>query len=281
MYSKTVYITPAEARDWLDTKNHRNRPVSERTVNRYAQEMKAGRWKLNGEAIIFGKSGNLLNGQHRLKACVQSGRDFQTVITYGVEDSTFDTLDDVHPRKLSDVLSINGERNASFLSSGLSFVYQYATGQIISRGGGSTKNIATKQLLEKMLVNHPRIRDSARYYKVLRSRPGGVLLPPALCVGLHYIFTMVEEDKAHIFFEQFQSGILLDVGNPIYLLRQRLIAGGRETSSKIRTEAQYAYTVMAWNAFVGDGVLKRLVYNGGDVLPEIAGVPKSLMRDLL
>jgi hypothetical protein len=64
MYSSVEMITPQKAVEILDTKNFNNRPVSQFTVDRYAQEMKAGRWKLNGEPIIFGKSGRLIDGQH-------------------------------------------------------------------------------------------------------------------------------------------------------------------------------------------------------------------------
>jgi len=59
MYSKFTSITPKEAALWLDTKNSNNRPISQSTVDRYVQEIKAGRWRSNGQAIIFNRSGNL------------------------------------------------------------------------------------------------------------------------------------------------------------------------------------------------------------------------------
>jgi len=48
MYSKFTSITPKEAALWLDTKNSNNRPISQSTVDRYVQEIKAGRWRSNG-----------------------------------------------------------------------------------------------------------------------------------------------------------------------------------------------------------------------------------------
>lgn len=277
MHMKTTVVTPEQARIWLDTKNPKNRPIAQRTVDRYAQEMKAGRWKLNGEAIIFGRSGNLLNGQHRLKACVQAGKSFETVVTLGVEDEFFDTLDDGNPRKMSDVLAIKGEAYSKTVASALYFVYSYATNNLTR---AKNKTIPTKQLLERLLETQPGIRDSVRYYHMLKQRPGAFLLPPSLGIGLHYIFSLVDEAKAATFFEQFQSGLNIDAGNPIGLLRQRLIAGA-QTSNKLRTEAQYAYTVIAWNAYATGKKLTRMSFPAGDSLPEIHGVPRSLMKDLL
>jgi hypothetical protein len=53
MYSKVMTITPAEATLWLDTKNRKNRPISENAVAKYSQEMKAHRWKLNSQGIAL------------------------------------------------------------------------------------------------------------------------------------------------------------------------------------------------------------------------------------
>jgi hypothetical protein len=282
MFTKTSIIDPKTAQEWLDTKNVANRPLSKRTVDKYAQEMKAGRWKLNGEAIIFGTSGNLMNGQHRLAACVKAERDFTTLVTFGVEDSAFDTLDDNNPRKLRDVLAIGGEVNPNFLSSALYFVYAYANGTFRDRAMNGKKKIATKKVLEQMLVSQPGLRNSTNYFASLRRRPGGMMLPPSLAIGLHYIFSLVDEVKANEFFDQLQSGLELKESSPVYLLRQRLIAGAKERSVKLQTEAQYAYTVMAWNAFVVGRKLGRMQMPNPDVpLPEIEGVPRSLMKDLL
>jgi hypothetical protein len=50
MFMKVQTVTPQEAALWLDTKNHRNRPLSESTVERYTQEIKAGR--VGGGGIV-------------------------------------------------------------------------------------------------------------------------------------------------------------------------------------------------------------------------------------
>lgn len=280
MFTKVETVTPEMAREWLETLNKRNRPVAQSVVDRYAYQMKRGQWKLNGEAVIFGISKNILDGQHRLKACVQAGKPFTTLVVRGIDDDTFDTLDDGHKRSLADVFAVKGEQNYQVVAAGVRFVWLYATGQITSRDLSRQKGADTKQVLEETLEKHPGLRQSARYFNMLRARTGGVLLPVSMMVGLHYLFSLIDDQKADEFFEQFQSGLELTEGNPIYLLRQRLIAGHREASAIMRTKAMYFYTVTAWNAFMSGAKIKRMALVG-DTVPEIEGLPKSLMRDLL
>ncbi len=280
MYSKVMTVTPQEAREWLDTKNSKNRPISENAVAKYAQEMQQKRWRLNAQGLIFGKSGNLLNGQHRLLACVRSNTPFETLVTWGVEDAAFDTIDDCNTRSLADVLHIKGEAGSRFLAAGVRFLWEYATGQIETKDLRHGQ-IATKPLLEATLDKHRKITTSVKFYLMLKARPGGLLIPAAMAVGLHYLFALVDEKKADEFFSRLQSGLELTEDNPIYILRNRLIAGQKEASSKLTRSAMFYYVVTAWNAYASGTYMKRLVFNADTPVPDIEGLPKRMFKDLL
>lgn len=87
--SKVVLITPELAQRILGN-NPYNRNISKQTVKRYADLMRQGKWHENGESISIDKDGNLVNGQHRLAACIESGCSFTAVIVYGVaKDDSF------------------------------------------------------------------------------------------------------------------------------------------------------------------------------------------------
>lgn len=58
MISSVEYIFPSQAAEWL-LSNIRNRPVSQRTVERIAEEIRGGGWVVNGDAIRFGSDGTL------------------------------------------------------------------------------------------------------------------------------------------------------------------------------------------------------------------------------
>jgi hypothetical protein len=280
MYMKVMTITPQEALLWLGTKNHRNRPVSESTVERYTQEIKAGRWKVNGQSISFGKSGNLLNGQHRLKAIIAANKAIESVVVYGVDDDTFDTIDDGNKRSLADVFAVKQEYKPMLLSAGVRFLWVYATGQIETRDL-RRGTIATKPLLEKTLDKHPGLRQSTKFYSMLKARPGGLLIPAGMAIGLHYLFALVDEKKADEFFNLLQSGVGLNEAHPILSLRARLIAGQKEASTKLTPAAIYFYVVTTWNAFVDNEPLRRLAFIQDVPPPEIENLPKKFLKDLL
>lgn len=111
--------------------NVTNRPLTLSNVESYAQEMLRGRWRLNGECIIIGKTGLLLNGQHTLIALVLAEQDrengfkdypddarreyrrnWENPVTidkgvfYGIDetDDVVNTMDTCRPRSLWEVI---------------------------------------------------------------------------------------------------------------------------------------------------------------------------------
>lgn len=84
-------ITPEKAVEMLKG-NTNNRKVKIRDVHTYAHDMKTGKWKANGETIVIGADGKVLDGQHRLMACVEAGTPFLSlVVEYPPESGNYDT----------------------------------------------------------------------------------------------------------------------------------------------------------------------------------------------
>jgi hypothetical protein len=183
-------------------------------------------------------------------------------------------------RSLADVFAIQKENNPALLSAGVRFLWVYATGQIATRDLRRGV-VATKPILEETLRKHPMLRHSTKFYSLLKSRPGGLLIPAGMAIGLHYLFALIDEKKADEFFNVLQSGIGLMEGHPVLLLRARLIQGQKEASTKLTNSAIYYYTVVTWNAFVSGEGLRRLAFVQDAPPPEIENLPKKLLKDLL
>lgn len=79
-------ITPQKAAEYLRHNTNNYRKISLAKVNQYIAEIKAGRWELNGEPIVFGEDGVLKDGQHRLAAIAKSGRSIETAVIRGVKN---------------------------------------------------------------------------------------------------------------------------------------------------------------------------------------------------
>lgn len=102
--------------------NITNRPVYMSNVKQLTQEILRKRWQLNGEPIIVGKSGLILNGQHTLIALIIAWQTLteesakweiepdelaiDKTIVFGIDesDAIVNTMDTCKPRSLADVI---------------------------------------------------------------------------------------------------------------------------------------------------------------------------------
>lgn len=121
-------VTHTWAQSVLDEHNKRvqdgkfrQRHVNPKLVNRYANDMLAGNWTLNGESIVFDEDGNLMNGQHRLWAVVRSKQTVMMMVITGVpvmggesgSVKTMDTLDIGRSRNFAMQMRIEGKHNCN------------------------------------------------------------------------------------------------------------------------------------------------------------------------
>lgn len=89
------------------TSNTDNRPVDQTRINKYAKHMAHGLWKqTSAEVIQIATDGRLIDGQHRLKAIIQSGVTVTLTIVDGCDADTFDVIDTGKTRTHNDVFSI-------------------------------------------------------------------------------------------------------------------------------------------------------------------------------
>lgn len=119
-YVDVAEVTPASATEMLE-KNQGNRTMRRGAVASYASLMDAGKWMCSPDGIIIGKSGRLLQGQHRLMAVVASGCTVQMVIWRGVDEDVFHVLDRGLKRSLFD--AIGEERR---LTEAAAFIARYS-----------------------------------------------------------------------------------------------------------------------------------------------------------
>ena len=82
--TKAVTVTPALAREFLK-KAAAHRRVSQRYVDSYAAQMRAGEWVEEVSTISFSKDGKLLDGQMRLLALIETGLTMELLVTENAE----------------------------------------------------------------------------------------------------------------------------------------------------------------------------------------------------
>jgi len=258
-----VHITPSMAEIYLQG-NVRNRPLNKLHVDQMRHVLESGDMLMNGEAIIIGVDGTLLNGQHRLTACVQSGVGFDAMVVEGIDLDAFRTLDGGRKRSAGDVLAIDGEPQANKLAAAVQALVSFADQDgrhMASRGGAGMRKV-TPQLADRVLAKHPRIRDSVLIMvkSKLYTNQHGYLL--------HYLFSIVSPDLANEFASILSDGHE-DIARPFVVFRETLIAN--HNYSHLRN-INAAKAIKAFNAERTGQRPKLLRLLGAEEFPRIDGL---------
>lgn len=108
MQTLTVAVTPAQAKEWLDSKNTRNRTMSDKLSRVYAADMLNGDWKQTHQGIAFYEDGVLADGQTRLKAITIANITLMMPVTFGLPCDVSEGIDIHRKRTTANQLSISG-----------------------------------------------------------------------------------------------------------------------------------------------------------------------------
>ncbi|WOB06543.1 hypothetical protein [Piscinibacter gummiphilus] len=100
-------ITPSKAEAWLN-QNKSNRKMRDGVAEKYADDMKNGRWTNCPEPISFYVDGDLADGQHRLWAILESGTTQRMPVARGLEREDGLNLNTGLGRSLIDNARISG-----------------------------------------------------------------------------------------------------------------------------------------------------------------------------
>lgn len=259
--SSVERITPDMAREYLKF-NNINRPLKKNTVKRYAEQMKNGTFLLNGETIIFSDGGVLMQGQHRLTACVLAGVDFESVVVRGIDCDSFHALDSGSNRSTGDVFSIFGSTDPNNLASIVNSYIRLHRGinkashiSNITAMGYSKKDIldvyeSNKDSFDAILPIVKKMYNKTRLLKL--SIVGGIMA--YLVLDKHYHI-----DKVSSFFNMLHFGRNISC-EAIAILRDKLIFN-ISSSKRFTDKHKYALIIKAWNAYITGRDVKQLAWN--------------------
>lgn len=244
-------------------KNKSNRPLNDRKVIEYAHEMKRGNWQINNDAICFDTKGKLLNGQHRLCAVIKSGITVDLLIARNMDADSFKVMDTQKSRTASDILCIEGIPNANKVAATAKFILNFER-SAFSDASSSTRRkvgLTNSDISDFVNKNTEKIADALGYGHRKENRG---LVPSATLCGLFYIFAKKDDDMADDFCDKLITGASISIDNPIYVVRQKLIADVRATK-KMKPLHKIALICKAWNHYRNG---KKLTQFGWDPIKE-------------
>lgn len=256
----TMNVTPELAQEML-TYNKGNRPVSESTVKRYAEQMRKGNWRLTFEPIIFSKVSRLQDGQHRCKAGLLAGCNFPARVAFGDDDENFAYINLGKKRGGADVFAINGVPNHTLMAGATRWVWSYDDNKMT---GHNTALYPEPYELHAKYLEYNRIQESS-HYGWLFSKVH--LAPSSPMTAMHYICARKSRQKADVFFEKLATGLDFEgEKDPTYRLRNRLIKNA-SAEERLRAINIAALTILAWNAMRLKRTPRTFRWNIGEKFP--------------
>lgn len=267
-------ITPAQAEAILNG-NEGNRPVRDTRVEELTRSISEGRWRLTNDAIAMTgasheRPGRLLNGQHRLFACIEAKKPIEVLVLYGAEEDAYAVMDTGAKRSASDLLP---QPHQTIRRAVTHAVFCYARGAISCTGYGLKPG---NDEIVSAYQAHPEIgrmveQRVGEVKKIVRA-PSGVLAG----------FVIAMEDNPHLaqqFIDRVLSGDGLSKDSPELTLRNRLIAESTR-SNRLPASTYAAMVVKAYNALKTNAPLVRLLFKEGEPFPRCADMTKQPPRVL-
>lgn len=256
---KKEIVTPDFARELLK-KNTMNRKMNPNRVAVYADEMTNGNWAYNGESIIIAKNGRVLDGQHRLHAVVESGVTVVFLIAYGVDEKTFDSMNQGCKRTTGQILQLEGHANGTLMASTVRCLHNYYE-------NGSMR-VQTQRAFtprqHKMYQAKLKGIEHSVVYAFNHKRP---LFTHTMIAGLHYIFSKIDKNDAIHFMNAIITG---DHQGDIDLLNLRNFFIDKKFQGMVfNRNRQWVCGVLikGWNAWRNGTTLRKFEYEDGEQFP--------------
>ena len=262
---RTITVTPEMATDWLE-RNENNRIINYHRIRRYAKDMVAGNWKVTGDAIRFSKSGKLLDGQHRLWACVESECSFDTVVYTGLPEDSQILMDQGMARSKGSQLTLRGYKNGATLSSAAITLWRMERGRtMVFARASSPSNSEMLSTIE----DNPDLVERLAEYMAIKPTPG-LKIQQGAFVAMYTYMARYDKSRARAFMDGYLSGVNLPPGSPALALRERVFQYKQKGWKILHTDF-LTWAAYAWKAYLQNRTLTRIAPK--QMLPEFPGSP--------
>lgn len=259
--ARRMIVTPAMARGWLQ-KNPKNRKVRSEQVLKYAEDIRAGHWRLNGETIVMASDGTIIDGQHRLLAILEAGKDIETFVAFGIDPSGFETMDQGRSRTPSDVLGIYGYPSPNELAS-------LARLWVLWKKNGTpyettrTVNPPTQEIVGQVVEMSDQFQDALRRTNGVRKNFGGGSAMPFCWLQ----FGLIDLSDRDMFFERLTDGQALIEGDAVFAVRRALYEIRLRHRSMPRNQ-MIGLVTKAWNKYRMHERVLVLAFRADEAWPE-------------
>jgi hypothetical protein len=252
METRIEWVTPDHARLMLSNMIA-NRKVSRSAVDRYARDMRAGRWHA-ASALALDSEGRLVDGQHRLLAVIEAGVPVQMQVTRGA-DGYFAVVDQHRPRSVSFVAECAGMTQGKNLVTALNAIRAYCgTTNYTVSGSWARCRVSSAEFLA-WINEHPEIIKSLHVAQSVKHL--GTL---SSLTAMHWSLSVVDEIRTNRAFAILADMIESSRDDVWRQAKERLLRIRSYYRAIERTSAAMEVLTHAWNADCQGKKLARVIY---------------------
>lgn len=230
-------ITPEIAARYL-THNARNRRIIPSHVETIARDIRTNNWMMNAQPICFARSGRLLNGQHRLSACIAAGMPIEVLVLQGLAEEAYDTFD-VHAKRPA---PLNDDTSASVMDENTVRAAAKLLWQTEHPELGSVSKPSSTEI-QAILRKHPGLAEKRHF-----GRRTTFLARASIMAFVAYKVTRDEPRMGAWFLERLEHGDELNSKSVILSLRNKLIRY-RKSPKHVDRQAVLELILDTWEKF--------------------------------
>lgn len=245
--AELVHVTPEMAVAWLN-KNTKNRTLRERKVSTYAAQMYSGDWMVTGDGPKFDVNGRLINGQHTLKAVVDSGQTVPMFVFHNMHPDSQLVMDTGAKRTVADALKFAGIKgaNLNILAAAVRIGILWEEGWYRRSGQASNaaREVTSLETLEWLESNKDAIA-AAHTADLLRK---AIPMPPSVIGFAVMKLSRIDSEQTAKFFSLLANFQTQGRGDPIFTMIRRY-QGAKDSREKLATAQHLFITFRTWNAW--------------------------------
>jgi hypothetical protein len=253
-----VTVTPDMAKAMLAGQQN-IRLIRKTRIAAYAEAMKAGMWSMTAEPITYNGS-RLLNGFHRLNACIKADAPFTVVVARGIPAEAVSDMDSGLARTAGDALRERGIPNGEYAASVARLLIAWDEDFL-----GDTMKMST--ISRPRLIRYVRTHTDDLHAAFT---PSGQLRSAVAGSRAAYaaVFTRLDVSRRAEFFASVTGGETLSAGDPRLALRRWLL--NRSLNSKrAHAHTVVAQMVKAWNMWLAGIPTQHLKASEGMAIPPV------------
>lgn len=256
-------VAPTKAMKYLETMGDSNRNVRQTHIDYLASQMRAGLWRRNPQPIMFDKNGRLVDGQHRLWACVESEIEIDLLVARGVSPEDVPAIDSGLARDYKDVAHYEGW-NVDPMTA--------AIAKILVRGPGMAHAKVPPEVAHRWYEFYKEAIDFALSLRNQTRPSAGKSITAPMTAAIARAYSSVGAERLTRFAEILKTGqVSVEADRAAFVLRDAWLAN-RLGASKVE---QYLKTEGAIRAFVERRAVRTLQKPAAELF-KIKALPQAI-----